>query len=91
LDLLLAGHTGGRGGLGTRLVLDRHTRSTTTRLVERIAYRERTTVRCDAARWTQPPRCARSPGEVDFVAEPYDLIPPCPFQMPTTVLSGDGI
>ncbi|MGD9620295.1 MAG: alpha/beta fold hydrolase [Mycolicibacterium sp.] len=94
LDLLLAGHDWlwSAVGLGTRLLLERHTPyHHEPDLVERIAYRELNYGAVPDGGPLDPAVAFRefARGEVDFVAEPYDLVAAMPgFTWPTAVLSG---
>lgn len=94
LDLLLAGHDWlwSAVGLGTRLLLERETSfHHEPDLVERIAYRELNYGATPDGGPIDPAVALReiASGDVEFVAEPYDLIAAMPrFDWPTAVLSG---
>ncbi|HEX7826099.1 MAG TPA: alpha/beta hydrolase, partial [Mycobacterium sp.] len=94
LDLLLAGHDWlwGAMGLGTRLLLHRKTPyHHEPDLVGRIGYRELNYAAVPDGGPLDPAVAFRetATGEVDFVAEPYDLIASMPsFGWPTAVISG---
>ena len=94
LDLLLAGHDWlwTAVGLGTRLLLERQTPyHHEPDLVERIAYRELNYGAVPDGGPLDPAVALReiASGEVDFVAEPYDLISAMSrFTWPTVVVSG---
>lgn len=94
LDLLLAGHDWlwTAVGLGTRLLLERQTPyHHEPDLVERIAYRELNYGALPDGGPLDPAVAFReiASGDVDFVAEPYDLVAAMPgFSWPTVVLSG---
>lgn len=94
LDLLLAGHDWlwTAVGLGTRLLLERQTPyHHEPDLVERIAYRELNYGAVPDGGPLDPAVAFReiASGEVDFVAEPYDLTSAMAgFSWPTAVLSG---
>lgn len=94
LDLLLAGHDWlwTSVGLGTRLLLERQTAyHHEPDLVERIAYRELNYGAVPDGGPLDPAVAVREigSGDVDFVAEPFDLISAMPgFTWPTAVISG---
>jgi proline iminopeptidase len=94
LDLLLAGHDWlwTAVGLGTRLLLERQTPyHHEPDLVERIAYRELNYGAVPDGGPLDPAVAFReiASGDVDFVAEPYDLISAMPgFSWPTAVIAG---
>ena len=94
LDLLLAGHDWlwTAVGLGTRLLLERRTPyHHEPDLVERIAYRELNYGAVPDGGPLDPAVAFReiASGDVDFVAEPYDLTSAMPgFTWPTAVISG---
>jgi pimeloyl-ACP methyl ester carboxylesterase len=94
LDLLLNGRdwVWGAVGLGTRLLLARKTPyHNEPDLVGRIGYRELNYGAAPDGRPLDPAVALRdaATGEVDFVAEPYDLVAAMPgFTWPTAVLSG---
>jgi proline iminopeptidase len=94
LDLLLTGHDWlwGAMGLGTRLLLHRKTPyHHEPDLVGRIGYRELNYAAVPDGGPLDPAVAFRetASGEVDFVAEPYDLIASMPgFGWPTAVISG---
>jgi len=94
LDLLLAGHDWlwAAVGLGTRLLLERETPyHHEPDLVERIAYRELNYGAEPDGGPIDPALALReiAVGDVDFAAEPYDLISAMPgFTWPTAVISG---
>ncbi|MGW0162489.1 alpha/beta fold hydrolase [Mycobacterium sp. NPDC003323] len=94
LDLLLAGHDWlwAAVGLGTRLLLERETAfHHEPDLVERIAYRELNYGAIPDGGPLDPAVALReiALGDVEFVAEPYDLAVQTPrFGWPTAVLSG---
>lgn len=94
LDLLLTGHgwLWAAVGVGTRLVLERKTPyHHEPDLVERIAYRELNYGAQPDGEPLDPAVAFReiASGEVDFVAEPYDLPSALPgFCWPTVVVSG---
>lgn len=94
LDLLLAGHDWlwAAVGLGTRLLLERQTPyHHEPDLVERIAYRELNYGAVPDGEPLDPAVAFRqiATGDVDFIAEPYDLVSAMPgFSWPTAVISG---
>ncbi|WP_029116023.1 alpha/beta fold hydrolase [Mycobacterium sp. URHB0044] len=94
LDLLLQGRgwLWGAVGLGTRLLLDRKTPyHHEPDLVGRIGYRELNYAAVPDGGPLDPAVAFRetATGDVDFVAEPYDLIAAMPgFGWPTAVISG---
>lgn len=94
LDLLLTGHDWlwAAVGLGTRLLLERRTPyHHEPDLVERIAYRELNYGAVPDGGPLDPTIALRemAAGDVEFVAEPYDLPSAMPdFGWPTAVLSG---
>ena len=94
LDLLLAGHDWlwAAVGLGTRLLLERQTPyHHEPDLVERIAYRELNYGAVPDGGPLDPAVAFRqiATGDVDFIAEPYDLVSAMPgFSWPTAVISG---
>lgn len=94
LDLLLAGHDWlwAAVGLGTRLLLERETPyHHEPDLVERIVYRELNYGAEPDGGPIDPALALReiAIGDVDFAAEPYDLISAMPgFTWPTAVISG---
>jgi pimeloyl-ACP methyl ester carboxylesterase len=94
LDLLLNGRdwVWGAVGLGTRLLLARKTPyHNEPDLVGRIGYRELNYGAVPDGRPLDPAAALReaATGDVDFVAEPYDLVAAMPeFTWPTAVLSG---
>ena len=94
LDLLLAGHDWlwAAVGLGTRLLLERQTPyHHEPDLVERIAYRELNYGAVPDGGPLDPAVAFRqiASGDVDFIAEPYDLVSAMPgFSWPTAVISG---
>jgi pimeloyl-ACP methyl ester carboxylesterase len=94
LDLLLAGHDWlwGAVGLGTRLLLDRKTPyHHEPDLVGRIGYRELNYGAEPDGGPLDPAVALRelATGDVDFVAEPFDLIAAMPgFTWPAVVISG---
>ena len=94
LDLLLAGHDWlwTAVGLGTRMLLERQTPyHHEPDLVERIAFRELNYGAVPDGGPLDPAVALResASGDVDFVAEPYDLIAAMPgFTWPTAVISG---
>lgn len=94
LDLLLAGHDWlwAAVGLGTRLLLERQTPyHHEPDLVERIAYRELNYGAEPDGGPLDPAVAFRqiASGDVDFIAEPYDLVSAMPgFSWPTAVISG---
>jgi pimeloyl-ACP methyl ester carboxylesterase len=94
LDLLLAGHDWlwGAVGLGTRLLLDRKTPyHHEPDLVDRIGYRELNYGAEPDGGPLDPAVAMRelATGDVDFVAEPFDLIAAMPgFTWPTVVIAG---
>ncbi len=94
LDLLLEGHDWlwGAVGLGTRLLFDRKTPyHHEPDLVGRIGYRELNYGAVPDGGRIDPAVAMRelATGEVDFVAEPFDLIAAMPhFTWPTVVVSG---
>lgn len=94
LDLLLTGHDWlwTAVGVGTRLLLERQTPyHHEPDLVERIAYRELNYGAVPDGGPLDPAVAFRemASGDVDFVAEPYDLISAMPgFNWPTAVISG---
>ncbi len=94
LDLLLSGHgwLWGAVGLGTRLLLERQTPyHRESDLVERIAYRELNYGAVPDGGPLDPAVAFReiADGDVEFVAEPYDLCSAMPaFDWPTVVVSG---
>ncbi|MBX7433608.1 alpha/beta hydrolase [Mycobacterium sp. Y57] len=94
LDLLLAGHgwLWAAVGLGTRLLLERQTPyHHEPDLVERIAYHELNYGAVPDGGPLDPAVAFRdiATGDVEFVAEPYDLIAAMPaFTWPTAVISG---
>ncbi|MCV7419885.1 alpha/beta fold hydrolase [Mycobacterium yunnanensis] len=94
LDLLLSDHdwVWGAVGLGTRLIVERKTPfHNEPDLVGRIGYRELNYGAVPDGHPLDPAVALRdmATGEVDFVAEPYDLIAEMPsFTWPTVVISG---
>jgi proline iminopeptidase len=94
LDLLLADHdwVWGAVGLGTRLLAERTTPfHNEPDLVGRIGYRELNYGAVPDGKPLDPAVALREMaiGEVDFVAEPYDLVAAMPgFGWPTAVISG---
>ncbi len=94
LDLLLNDHdwVWGAVGLGTRLLVERKTSyHNEPDLVGRIGYRELNYGAVPDGKPLDPALAMRetATGEVDFVAEPYDLIAAMPgFTWPTAVISG---
>lgn len=94
LDLLLKGQdwVWGAVGLGTRLIVERKTPfHNEPDLVGRIGYRELNYGAVPDGKPLDPAVALRemATGEVDFVAEPYDLISAMPgFTWPTVVISG---
>lgn len=94
LDLLLSGHdwVWGVVGLGTRLLAERRTPfHNEPDLVGRIGYRELNYGAVPDGKPLDPAVAYRemATGEVDFVAEPYDLVAAMPgFTWPTAVISG---
>ena len=94
LDLLLNDHdwVWGAIGLGTRLLVERKTPfHNEPDLVGRIGYRELNYGAMPDGKPLDPAVAMRetATGEVDFVAEPYDLISAMPaFTWPTVVISG---
>jgi pimeloyl-ACP methyl ester carboxylesterase len=94
LDLLLQGRgwLWGAVGLGTRLLLDRKTPyHHEPDLVGRIGYRELNYPAVPDGGPLDPAVAFRetATGDVDFVAEPYDLVAAMPgFRWPTAVISG---
>ncbi|MDY6998235.1 MAG: alpha/beta fold hydrolase [Actinomycetota bacterium] len=94
LDLLLAGHdwVWAAVGLGSRMLLQRQTPyHHEPDLVERIAYRELNYGAVPDGGPLDPAVAFReiASGEVDFVAEPFDLYSAMPaFGWPTVVVSG---
>jgi proline iminopeptidase len=94
LDLLLRGRgwLWGAVGLGTKLLFDRKTPYRhEPDLVGRIGYRELNYGAAPDGRPLDPAVAFRefTTGDVDFVAEPYDLVAAMPaFHWPTAVLSG---
>jgi len=94
LDLLLKGQdwVWGAVGLGTRLIVERKTPfHNEPDLVGRIGYRELNYGAVPDGKPLDPAVALRemATGEVDFVAEPYDLIYAMPgFTWPTVVISG---
>ncbi len=94
LDLLLNDHdwVWGAVGLGSRLLVERTTPyHNEPDLVDRIGYRELNYGAVPDGRPLDPAVALRemATGEVDFVAEPYDLIAAMPgFAWPTAVISG---
>ncbi len=94
LDLLLSDHdwVWGVVGLGTRLLVERKTPyHNEPDLVGRIGYRELNYGAVPDGKPLDPAVALReaATGEVDFVAEPYDLVAAMPgFTWPTAVISG---
>lgn len=94
LDLLMTGHDWlwGAVGLGTRKLLERKTAyHHEPDLVERIAYRELNYGATPDGGPLDPAVALRemATGDVEFVAEPYDLPSAMPaFSWPTAVISG---
>ena len=94
LDLLLQGRDWlwGAVGLGTRLLFERKTPyHHEPDLVERIGYRELNYGAVPDGEPLDPALALReaASGEVDYVAEPFDLIDEMPkFSWPTVVISG---
>lgn len=94
LDLLRSGHgwVWGAVGLGTRLLVERKTPfHNEPDLVGRIGYRELNYGSVPDGKPLDPAVAYRdmATGEVDFVAEPYDLVAAMPsFTWPTVVVSG---
>jgi len=94
LDLLLKDHdwVWGAVGLGTRLLVERKTPfHNEPDLVGRIGYRELNYGAVPDGKPLDPAVALRdmATGEVDFVAEPFDLIAEMPgFTWPTVILSG---
>jgi pimeloyl-ACP methyl ester carboxylesterase len=94
LDLLLTGHDWlwGALGLGTRLLLQRKTPyHHEPDLVGRIGYRELNYAAVPDGGPLDPAVAFRESAtdDVDFVAEPYDLVTAMPrFEWPTAVISG---
>ncbi|TPG31232.1 alpha/beta hydrolase [Mycolicibacterium hodleri] len=94
LDLLLTDNdwVWGAVGLGTRLLMERKTPyHNEPDLVARIGYRELNYGAVPDGKSLDPAVALRemATGEVDFVAEPFDLIAAMPgFTWPTVVLSG---
>lgn len=94
LDLLLSDHdwVWGAVGLGTRLLVERKTPfHNEPDLVGRIGYRELNYGAVPDGHPLDPAVALRdmATGEVDFVAEPYDLISEMPkFSWPTVIVSG---
>ena len=94
LDLLLTDNdwVWGAVGLGTRLLMERKTPyHNEPDLVGRIGYRELNYGAAPDGKPLDPAVALRemATGEVDFVAEPYDLIAAMPeFTWPTVVISG---
>lgn len=94
LDLLLEGRDWlwGAVGLGTRLLFERKTPyHHEPDLVERIGYRELNYGAVPDGEPLDPALALReaASGEVDYVAEPFDLIDEMPkFNWPTVVISG---
>ena len=94
LDLLLNDHdwVWGAIGLGTRLLVERKTPyHNEPDLVGRIGYRELNYGAVPDGKPLDPAVAMRetATGDVDFVAEPYDLISAMPtFTWPTVVISG---
>lgn len=94
LDLLLADHdwVWGAVGFGTRLVAQRTTPfHNEPDLVGRIGYRELNYGAAPDGKPLDPAVALRemATGDVDFVAEPYDLVAAMPgFTWPTVVISG---
>jgi pimeloyl-ACP methyl ester carboxylesterase len=94
LDLLLKDHdwVWGAVGLGTRLLAERNTPfHNEPDLVGRIGYRELNYGAVPDGKPLDPAVALRemATGDVDFVAEPYDLVMAMPgFTWPTVVISG---
>ncbi|KAA0095221.1 alpha/beta fold hydrolase [Mycolicibacterium sp. P1-18] len=94
LDLLLNDHdwVWGAVGLGTRLLVERKTPfHNEPDLVGRIGYRELNYGAVPDGKPLDPAVALRdmATGEVDFVAEPYDLVAEMPkFSWPTVIISG---
>jgi proline iminopeptidase len=94
LDLLLKDHdwVWGAVGLGTRLLAERNTPfHNEPDLVGRIGYRELNYGAVPDGKPLDPALAMRemTTGDVDFVAEPYDLVTAMPgFTWPTVVISG---
>jgi pimeloyl-ACP methyl ester carboxylesterase len=94
LDLLLKDHdwVWGAVGLGTRLLAERNTPfHNEPDLVGRIGYRELNYGPVPDGKPLDPAAAMRETanGDVDFIAEPYDLVAAMPgFTWPTVVISG---